>query len=427
MPPAGPSSTRPESERTSTEKSDSVRGNLSRRAVLAAAGTAAVSSLAGCSFLGSGAEPEPLYDGDWHSYGNGPANQHSVAGGTPKPTTSDTLATSSWVYASPVVHDDIVYFAEDQQVRALSLDSSEQWAHDLDREERVGVSGAVALDPNQGRLYVPTRIVPGKGRPDPAPASVTVFSLDDGSVVDTWRVGDDRSYGVAVVDGDVYARSATACVRLAPDGTEQWRASLEPLTYDEYNLDDDTATQVVPTVTDDSVYVPDRDALVKLDRETGEERWRVTVDTPYATVASSDNGVVQTGWQETVAVDHAGEVRWRRNLQSQAAAAVADGDVYVVAGDLYELDAETGETNWHVHLPSDGTAAPVVTDDTVLTVSGDVRAFPRDANGDLGTDGARWQFSDVHASTYSSPVVAAGRVFVVGAYGLQTLWAEESS
>lgn len=96
-------------------------------------------------------------------------------------------------------------------------------------------------------------------------------------------------------------------------------------------------------------------------------------------------GVVQTGWQENVAVDHSGEARWRRNLHSRAGAATPTiGDIYVAANDLQEINPETGETNWQAHLPSEGTDAPVVTDDDVLVVAGDVRVFRRKPDGFLG-------------------------------------------
>jgi outer membrane protein assembly factor BamB len=284
------------------------------------------------------------------------------------------------------------------------------------------VSGAPAVDPDRGRLYVPTRVVSTTDGPDPAPASVTALSLADGGVVRTTRVGDGRTYGLTVVGGDVYVRSATACLRLAPDGTVRWRRPLDPLVYDEYNLGDLTATQVSPAVVGDGVYVPDRDALVRLDPGTGEERWRVPVDTPYAAPVVDDGGVVQTGWQGVVAVDRGGEVRWRRDLHSRAAAAVGDdGDVYVAAGDLHELDAATGGTNWRAHLPSDGTAAPVATDASVVAATGDVRAFRRDVDGPLGRERERWRASSVHAAAYVSPVVAAGRALVVGPVGLVAL------
>ena len=391
----------------------------SRRAFLAASGTAAASALAGCSVLGSRAETAAFHDGGWLSYGNGPANANRVAGGAPAPDGHEVLISADW-YAPPVVHRELVYFGTDREVSAVASDGDERWSRPLDAR----VSGAPALDPDRERLYVPTRAVPTTGGPDPAPATVTALSLDGGEVLDAHRVGDDRTYGVTGADGDVYTRSATACARLAPDGTERWRRPLDPLVYDEYNLGDSAAAQVAPAVTGEGVYVPDRDALVKLDPESGEERWRVPVDTAYAAPTVDEGGVVQTGWQGTVAVDRSGEVRWRRDLHSRAAAAVDDGDVYVAANDLHELDADTGETNWRAHLPSEGTAAPVVTDEAVIAATGGVRAFRRDVGGFPTPDRVRWRTSAVHVTAFSSPVVAAGRVFVVGPVGLLALRAE---
>lgn len=417
-----------QSSQSQPSRSNSSRCYSSRRAVLAIAGTATASMLAGCSILGNSIETAAFYDGDWHSYGNGPTNANRVASGAPVPDEHQTLTSAGWPYAPPVVHDGVVYFATDRQVVAIATDGGEQWSQRLDREITGApreVSGAPALDPDQNRLYVPTRVVRTTNGPDPAPAFVTVFSLTDGNVLHVHRVGDGRTYGVTVFDGDIYVRSATACVRLAPDGTERWRRSLDPLSYDKYNLDDSTATQTAPAVAEDGAYVPDRDALVKLDLETGMERWRVPIDTPYAATVVNDGGVVQTGWQETIAVDHSGDVRWRRDLHSLAAAAATDGDVYVAAGDLHELDAETGETNWQAHLPNEGTAAPVVTDNDVLAAAGGVCAFRRNAGGVLGPDRVTWRTSSVDVTAYSSAVVAAGRVFVVGPTGLLALWPGE--
>ncbi|MEF8869942.1 MAG: PQQ-binding-like beta-propeller repeat protein [Haloarculaceae archaeon] len=412
----------------------------SRRAFLAAAGTTAATAVAGCSAFGGRDEPEAFHGGDWLSFGNGPGNTNRVAGGAPAPDGHETLASAGWAHAPPVVHEGVVYFAADRQVVAVEPDGTERWSRRLDGEgsdldsegsdlDSEGsdldgeVSGASAVDPERGRLYVPTRGGRANAGSDQEPATVTVLSLDGGDVRDVYRVGEERTYGAAVVDGDVYARSATACVRLAPDGTERWRRPLEPLVYDEYNLGDSTATQIVPAVTGEGVYVPDRDTLVKLSPESGEERWRVPVDTAYAAPVVDDGGVVQTGWQGTAAVDHAGEVRWRRDLHSRAAAAVDDGVVYVAAGDLHELDAETGETNWQAHLPSEGTAAPVVTDESVIVAAGSAHAFRREVGGLLAPDRERWQTSSIHATAFSSPVVAADRVFVAGPIGLLALGA----
>ncbi|MFB6171939.1 MAG: PQQ-binding-like beta-propeller repeat protein [Haloarculaceae archaeon] len=397
-----------------TDQPSSEPRAASRRAFLALSGTATATALAGCNAL-RGDEPAAFAGGDWLTYGNGPTNSNRVDGGLPAPDDHAVVAPADWPYAPPVVHGGVVYFATGRDALAIAADGGEQWSRRLDGE----VSGAPAVDPARERLYVPVRVVPTTDGPDPA--SVTVLSLADGAVRDTFRVGDDAAYGATVDGGDVYVRSASACVRLAPDGTERWRRSLDPLVYDEFNLGDSTATQIAPAVGPDGVYVPDRNALVKLDPATGEERWRVAVGSPYAASVVDDGGVVQTGWQETVAATTAGEVRWRRDLHSRAAAAVGDGAVYVAAHDLHELDAGTGETNWQAHLPSEGTAAPVATDESVLAASSGVRAFRKDASGVLSPDRERWQTSSIAATAYSSPVVAAGRVFVVGAYGLLSL------
>jgi outer membrane protein assembly factor BamB len=415
--PTDPPSTQSDPPRSRSLPSDSSRHRSSRRAFLALAGTATATALAGCNGLGSSDGRGAFHGGDWHSYGNGPTNANRVAGSTPEPADHETLAAAGWPHAPPVVHDGVAYFATERRVVAVAPDGGERWSRRLD----VEVSGAPAVDPDRGRLYVPTRVVPTTEGPDPAPASVTALSLDDGDVLDAHRVGNGKTYGVTVSDGGVYARSATACVALAPDGTERWRRPLEALVYDEFNLGDSTATQVAPAVAGDGVYVPDRNALVKFDPRTGEEHWRVDVDTPYAAPVVDAGGVVQTGWQGTVAVDHAGDVRWRRDLHSRAAAAVADGDVYVAAGDLHELDAATGETTWQAHLPSEGTAAPVVTGEDVLAVAGDVRAYRRATGGVLGSDRVRWRTSSVHATAFSSPVIAAGRAIVAGPVGLLAL------
>ena len=261
-----------------SSSADFLRGRQSRRAVLAAVGSATGSSLAGCSMISSGSETGPFHDGDWLSYGNGAANSNHVGGGAPPLVDHSVLTSAQWPYAPPVLHDGRVYFASDHRVTALAMDGTEQWTTELD----VEVAGAIAVDPDRDRLYVPTRVVPTRNGPDPAPAFVTGLSLADGEIIAAYRVGDGSTYGVTLHDGDVYARSATACVRLAPDGTERWRQSLEPLVYEEYNLGDTTATQIAPAVGPDAVYVPDRNALVKLDPVSGVERCRLAVDTPYA-------------------------------------------------------------------------------------------------------------------------------------------------
>jgi len=409
VPSKRPSIEQSEPAQSDSAHTDSTNPRLSRRSVLAIGGAVATSSLAGCNALGNESNSTPIYDGDWHSYGNGPKNTNYVDGGLPEPENHDYLTSAGWTYVPPVVHEGTVYFATNDQIVGIAVDSGDQWSQRLDAE----VSGALAIDPERDRLYIPVEPVQTDSETNTNHTTVVAFSLTDRAVATTFNIGEGKPYGVTVVDGDLYVRCATACVRLGPDGTERWRQPLDPLIYDEYNLGDSTATQIVPAVTDDGVYVPDRDALVKLDPKTGTERWRVTVDTPYAASVVDDKGVIQTGWQETVAVDYSGDVRWHRDLHSRAAPAVADGDVYVVTSDLYELDADSGETNWQTHLPSEGTAAPVVTDEDVLIASDNVLAFRRDTGGMFGPNRNRWEASSVQTTSYCSPVVAAGRIFAV--------------
>jgi len=395
---------------------ESATSLLDRRQLLAVAGCTMASTLAGCSSIGQNESTSPLHTGNWHSFGNGPRNTNRVSSGTPKPQSYEILTPAGWIYTPPVVHDGIVYFASDLEVIALNTEGTEQWTHQLEHE----VSGAPCLDPDRRRLYVPTKIT-GSADDISQRAMVSVFSLSEGELLNRYRVGTEKTYGATIVDGDLFVRSDSACLRLAPDGTERWRQSLEPLVYDEYNLGDSTATQIVPAVDGEGVYIPDRNAIVKLDRESGVEQFRISVDSPYAAPTVDDGGIIQTGWQETVGITPSGDVRWRRDLHSRAAAATVDDEIYVISSDLHCLEADTGETKWQAHLPSEGTAAPVVTNESVLVVSGDVRAFRRSTDGILSGDRKRWEYSDVHAHDYSSPVVAAGRIFVSGPFGLLAL------
>ena len=374
------------------------------------------STLAGCISIGQNRSVDSLHTGNWHSFGNGPRNTNRVSGGTPKPQSYEALTSAGWIYTPPVVHDGIVYFATDREVVALDTAGTEQWTHQLEYE----VSGVPCLDPDLRRLYVPTRVT-GSGDDTSQRATLSVVSLSEGELLDTYRVGTEKTYGATIVDGDIFVRSDSACLRLASDGTERWRQSLEPLVYDEYNLGDSTATQIVPAVDGEGVYIPGYNAIVKLDHESGDEQFRLSVDTPYAAPVVDDGGIIQTGWQETIAITPTGDVRWRRDLQSRAAAAASDDEIYVISNDLHCLTADTGETEWQAHLPSEGTAAPVVTNDSVIVVSGDVRAFRRSTDGILSGGRTRWKYSEIHAAEYASPVVAAGRLFVSGPFGLLAL------
>lgn len=185
--------------------SESSTSRLYRRRLLAVAGSTMASTLAGCISIGQNRSTDPLHTSNWHSFGNGPRNTNRISGGTPKPQNYQILTSAGWIYTPPVVHDGIVYFATDREVVALDTAGTEQWTYQLEHE----VSGAPCLDQDRRRLYVPTQIT-GSADDVSQRAMVSVFSLSEGELLDTYRVGTEKTYGVTIVDGDIFVRSDPA-------------------------------------------------------------------------------------------------------------------------------------------------------------------------------------------------------------------------
>ena len=85
---------------------------------------------------------------------------------------------------------------------------------------------------------------------------------------------------------------------------------------------------------------------------------------------------------------------------------------------VHELDPETGETNWQAHTSGVVTAAPLVTDRSVLVADSGGRAFRRETGWLLTPDRERWKNRSVGVAQSMSPVIAAGRALVVTHRGL---------
>jgi len=171
----------------------------------------------------------------------------------------------------------------------------------------------------------------------------------------------------------------------------------------------------VPTVVDETVYVV-RERLLALDAVTGERRWRAdgvpnyletVAATPEAVYTESDGTLYalepadgSVRWEtpltqgtyvspvvgeETIfvagsdglvqAVDRDGEAQWERTVRgNQAAPAVANGTVYVVAdrgGTLNALEAATGAVEFRTSLGSAVDHRPAVGDDAVYVLGYD--------------------------------------------------------
>ena len=149
-----------------------------------------------------------------------------------------------------------------------------------------------------------------------------------------------------------------------------------------------------PAVADGIVYFTSRDEnLYALDQETGQKRWSFDISVPPQFVS-----------------------------QSFQAPSVLDGTVYISTRiGLYALDSRTGREEWYYDY-EDNTgvgSSPVVTEDMVYVVAGDLYAISRQ------TGQERWQWSpgemmspegdfvvDVERIS-SSPVLADGVVYVM--------------
>ncbi len=179
----------------------------------------------------------------------------------------------------------------------------------------------------------------------------------------------------AVRDGKLFASNARSVVASvdADTGEERWRVDLE------------TVGSLPPTATNDGVVVPASNAVVFLDADDGEVVWTYdhggNADRGSAAVADG-TAFVSDGDEELHAID-GGDAEWTAEYGHAASPAVADGVVYVSyywTGELLAVDAETGERLWSYDDPTvvsqpvvgDGTVY-VTTDDGVLALGGIVR------------------------------------------------------
>ncbi len=129
------------------------------------------------------------------------------------------------------------------------------------------------------------------------------------------------------------------------------------------------------------------------------------------------------GPEGVFAFDHAGSLRWRRDLGKDlhpfgsAGSPVRRNDlVYVNAsiesGTLYALDATSGETVWRAEDILESYARPVFWEDRlILPDRGSLRAF--DARGGK----LLWKRNAIQDYICPTPVVAQGRIHLIGGRG----------
>ncbi len=173
-------------------------------------------------------------------------------------------------------------------------------------------------------------------------------------------------------------------------------------------------TQASPVVDGGLVYLAteaadSRSHLFSVDARTGSEQWRVALDEPITSRLSVDGGSVYVVAGDVVAFDAlTGEERWRATAGTGVVALGAGFGVVAVTGPsgVAALDAETGGERWSVSTAGPSPAAPVMAGESVVTGDGAGSLVGRDPQ-----DGAeRWRVPD---AGLVQPPVADGEVIVL--------------
>lgn len=295
-----------------------------------------------------------------------------------------------------------------------------------------------------------------------------LFAVDATSGEKLWSFETDGyvSSAPAVLDGTLYAGTwgQTFYAIDIADGTRQWAVEYPK----EHRF-----SQSSPVVVDGTVYVgtigdaplvvsgPEdeeqfsRPALLALDADTGEERWRYDDFGPRQEVSSSPavaDGRVYIGGDNDANAVYAldadsGDVVWERSLPThpESSPAVANDLVYYGAPHdggptpcrLWALDGSTGETVW-THDVDDQSlrTSPAVADGTVYVSASSMRVCLAGGGGGQGEDddcsgvtrgrlyainaetGEEEWLARTATDTRSSPAVADGIVYVGARSGI---------
>jgi len=385
---------------------------FSRRSLLTVAGGLA-SGLAGCAaFEQSGSFP----GGDWPQVARDPTNTayYPSASVPSEVTEAWDVYIGGWPYTSPIVGDGRAYIATQKTLTAVTATSgTTDFEADLPHEP----GGTPAYDSDSSTVYVPAydRTTDEEG------AFVHAFNATKGRKTWSRQVGDDAVYALTLRESIVFARTSNAVVALS-DGEEIWRYDgLEPLEYPEYNIPDsvDVTGNAAPAVTDDSVYVPVRNGVLVLDRETGERRWRNDVN--YALgVSVGERGVYAQGYKQLRAFTPNGVGRWSRDDIGGTTAPTLSGDaVYAKDGDtVRELNPGSGETRWSFDFRTTVTSSPSpILRNALIAPSHRAVAIRRGNGLQVKLSGRKLWGTEFDPVEFAAPAVGAGHLFLIDPFG----------
>lgn len=320
----------------------------------------------------------------------------------------------------------------------ISEDVTEVWSHDT--ENGVLSSPAVTEDSvfygelRSGNLweFSPDR----RNLETETNATGWLVSLDRETGDEEWRIPTNGSIGwssPAVVDDTVYIGTLGGTVYAVDtsDGEIEWEF--------------DAAHQFFasPRIVDDTVYIGGRDfsghslshesyPLYALDAKTGEVEWSFDVREGVFGAAAVDDDSVYVGGQngtlhrldpdtgeqlwrfETDDLPEDSDM-WRQNSAGAINGGVASGPTVVddnvyfatYAGDVYGVDAETGEEQWNYRVDAPFVTSPAVHGDTLYYGGYDTNIHALDRH----TGERQWRYFADWEIAKSSPLVVGDTVY----------------
>lgn len=196
----------------------------------------------------------------------------------------------------------------------------------------------------------------------------TLYAIDRETKQQAWEHTLDGNYlaSVAVAD-DIYVQSDRETHRLTIDGATTWRHRFEQA-FDWREIH----SYLRPVIGSDGVYIGHQDALVKLDRTTGDVQWtRFVEKTMFPPVIASESTVIASTSDAAVGVRQTdGKVQWRVDKPLVWAPAIND-TVAVISNntELVGIDPASGDQQWRTEQAL-STCPPVIAGESVFTAPG---------------------------------------------------------